>query len=147
MPHQYADTDHEQRKQIHAVCRLQEDEQEYANVQEDEEVEKGTGTYFIIESADNAVYGTDHEQDEKIAERDQLPKAQFFQRVDPLEVYQFGKRLVEQFHLSVEESMSQQKPVGKGQSDQGSAETPDGQRLERVASYQPDRDEKEELGK
>ena len=44
--------------------RLQEYEQEYAEIYENQEMQIRTGTYLVFESTDNAMRCADYEQDE-----------------------------------------------------------------------------------
>ena len=74
MSYENADTDQKEWHQIHAVYRLQKYEQEDTEVQEYQEVQIGTRSYFIFISANNTMGCTDNEQDEQIDQCDKLPK-------------------------------------------------------------------------
>ena len=141
MPHKDADAHQKQGQEVRAVGGLQENEQEYAEVYENQEVQIRTGAYLVFEPADNAMRRADNEQDEQIAERNELPRLEVFDGIRQPEMSQLDKWLVEQLHLVVEERMTEQKPIRNTQSEQCSAKTAGGERLEVISSYQPEGNE------
>ena len=138
MPHKDADAHQKQGQEVRAMGGLQENEQEYAEVYENQEVQKRTGAYLVLKPADNAMRRADNEQDEQIAERNEFPRLKVFAGIRQPEMSQLDEWLVEQFHLLVEERMAEQKPIGHTQPEQCSAKTAGGERLEVISSYQPE---------
>ena len=110
MSRQDADADKQQRQQMNAQCRLQHNVGKEAEVEEYQEVQIAACAYLVLIACYQAVRCADDEQQEQISQSCQFPRLE----VEPQggERHQFPEGLVEQFHLPVEECMSQQKPVG-----------------------------------
>lgn len=146
MTRQNTDPDKQQGEQRGAMNRLQEDENEYAKTQQDDEPQMNACAYLIHIGIYQAMCRTDQKQDKCVSERGDLPLVKLIE-ADGIERCQIAERLIEQLHVAVEESVSEQKPIGQSPTDERGKETPESQRLKVESAYKQDRRQQGDLRK